>query len=82
LQHCLVLVNGPTPGASVQLAQDGAAVTIGRDASRDVPLDDHLASRLHARVWFDGSSWQIEDCGSRNGTTVNSRLIGRSALGC
>ena len=80
MEHCLVLVNGPMLGASVKLVRDGAPVTIGRDASRDFPLDDHLASRLHARVWFDGQSWQIEDCASRNGTTVNSRLISHSVL--
>jgi len=80
VRHCLVLVNGPTPGASVNLVEDAAPLTIGRDTSRDFPLDDHLASRLHARVWFDGQSWQIEDCGSHNGTTVNSQVISRSVL--
>ena len=80
MKHCLVLVNGPASGASVNLSQDGTPVTIGRDASRDFPLDDNLASRLHARVWFDGQSWQIEDCGSHNGTTVNSQVISRSVL--
>ncbi|MBN2295133.1 MAG: sigma 54-interacting transcriptional regulator, partial [Pirellulales bacterium] len=80
MKHCLVLVNGPSSGATVNLNQDGKPVTIGRDASRDFPLNDHLASRLHARVWFDGQSWQIEDCGSHNGTTVNSQMINRSVL--
>ncbi|MEA1949781.1 MAG: sigma 54-interacting transcriptional regulator [Planctomycetota bacterium] len=80
MKYRLVLINGPTPGASVNLSQDGTPVTIGRDVSRDFPLDDHLASRLHARVWFDGQSWQIEDCGSHNGTTVNSQVISRSVL--
>ena len=80
MKHCLVLVNGPSSGASVNLSQDGTPVTIGRDASRDFPLDDQLASRFHARVWFDGQSWQIEDCGSHNGTTVNSQVISRSLL--
>ena len=80
MKHYLVLVNGPASGASVDLHQDGTPLTIGRDASRDLPLDDHLVSRLHARVWFDGQSWQIEDCGSHNGTTVNSRAVSRSVL--
>ena len=80
MKHRLVLINGPAPGASLELNQDAAPITIGRDASRDFPLDDHLASRLHARVWFDGHAWQIEDCGSHNGTTVNSQAISRSLL--
>ena len=80
MKHRLVLINGPAPGASLELDQEAAPITIGRDSSRDFPLDDHLASRLHARVWFDGHAWQIEDCGSHNGTTVNSRTISRSLL--
>ena len=80
MKHYLVLVNGPASGASVDLHQGGTPLTIGRDVSRDFPLDDHLASRLHARVWFDGQSWQIEDCGSHNGTTLNSQVISRSVL--
>ncbi len=80
MKHSLVLINGPASGASVVLAEDGTPVTIGRDSSRDFTLDDHSASRLHARVWYDGQSWQIEDCGSLNGTTVNSQSMGRSVL--
>jgi hypothetical protein len=37
-------------------------------------------SRGYTRVWFDGQSWQIEDCGSRNGTLVNSQRVQRAVL--
>lgn len=80
LQHRLVLLNGPTPGASIRLDRSASAFTIGRDVSHDLPVDDHLVSRLHARLWFDGHAWQIEDCGSLNGTRVNSQPIERVVL--
>ncbi len=76
----LVLLNGPTPGACVQLVASGAPVTIGRDAARELPVDDHLCSRLHARIWFEVGRWQLEDCGSRNGTFLNGQPVQRSVL--
>jgi len=75
-----VLLNGPTPGASVELDCSAGPFTIGRELARDLPIDDHQVSRLHARVWHDGRDWQIEDCDSRNGTVVNARTIDRTAL--
>lgn len=80
MSFSLVQLNGVTPGTSIKLNPDGPPVTIGRDAQRDFPVDDHLCSRLHCRVWFDGSGWRVEDCGSRNGTYVNSRKIDVAVL--
>ena len=75
MSFALVQLNGITPGTSIKLDPDGPPVTIGRDPQREFPVDDHLCSRLHCRLWFDGSAWRVEDCGSRNGTYVNSRQI-------
>lgn len=75
-----MLLNGPTAGASITLEAGAAPLSIGREATRDFPIDDHQVSRLHARLWHDGRGWQIEDCGSRNGTRVNSQLVQRSVL--
>ena len=76
----LVLLNGPTPGAMLRLDANQEPVTIGRDASCSLPIDDHQCSRLHARVWADNGRWIIEDCRSRNGTQLNYQPIERSAL--
>ena len=78
--HALVLINGPQPGTTIELPTGGEPITIGRDASRELPLDDQLASRLHARIWHQSGCWHIEDCGSRNGTFVNGRAIERAVL--
>lgn len=80
MKYGLILLNGPTPGAGLTIAPDVEEVTLGRDAARDLPLDDNHCSRLHARVWFDSQRWQVEDCGSSNGTFVNSRRVDRALL--
>jgi transcriptional regulator with GAF, ATPase, and Fis domain len=80
MSFSLVLLNGPTPGAMVRLDADGEPVAIGRDASCDLPVDDHECSRLHARIWAENGRWCIEDCASRNGTQLNSQPIERSEL--
>jgi Nif-specific regulatory protein len=75
----MVLLNGNTPGVSVRLAHD-TEVTLGRHISNDLQVDDDRASRMHARVSFRGDTWHLEDCGSLNGTYVNSQLVERSVL--
>lgn len=75
MSYSLVQLNGTTPGSSYKLDENGPPVTLGRDTARDIPIDDHRCSRLHCRLWFDGTCWRIEDCNSRNGTFVNSRRI-------
>ena len=80
MPYSLVLLNGPKPGAGIALEADGGPITIGRDVRSTLPIDDHLCSRLHARIWHDGQQWQLEDCGSRNGTYLNSQAIDRGVL--
>lgn len=76
----LVVLNGPTPGTTLRLDQAGSAITIGRLAARELQLDDHRISRLHARVWYHADQWHVEDCGSLNGTFVNSQPIEQAVL--
>ena len=79
-EYCLVLLNGPNPGTSVRLDPCAQAITIGRDANRELPIEDRSASRLHARFWFDGHCWHLEDCGSSNGTKVNALWVDQTLL--
>ncbi len=80
MKFSLVQINGTTPGASITLDPNAPPVTIGRDPDREIPVDDHQCSRLHCKVWFDGTDWRVEDCHSRNGTFVNSRRIETASL--
>jgi serine/threonine protein kinase len=55
-------------------------LAIGRTPDNQLVIDNHLVSRQHARVLFDGAHWRLEDLGSANGTFVNRRPIERVEL--
>ena len=55
-------------------------LTIGRGDDNDVVVRDARASRKHARIVADGTGWSVEDCGSSNGTFVDSAQVRRSRL--
>ena len=59
--------------ARVDLVDD--EVTIGRDADRDVVLDDSRVSRWHAVVRRHGNGWTVTDQGSSNGTRLNGERL-------
>ncbi len=65
-------------GRRVPLEDD--AVTIGRQESCDVVLDDPTVSRHHAEVRRNGDAFELHDLGSRNGTRVNGLGITRTQL--
>jgi serine phosphatase RsbU (regulator of sigma subunit) len=52
--------------------KDGSFV-VGRSSTAEVVLADLYASRHHARLTVRGDSLQVQDLGSRNGTSVNGR---------
>ena len=53
---------------------------IGRDPINQIPIDDPLASRVHATVWEDGRTLFIRDEKSSNGTFVNGKRIQETRL--
>ncbi len=53
---------------------------LGRIDSNHLMLDDPSVSRVHARIFLEGQSVEIEDCGSSTGTKVNGHLIDRVRL--
>jgi pSer/pThr/pTyr-binding forkhead associated (FHA) protein len=50
-------------------------VTVGRQKECAVFLDDSRLSREHARVYFDGRVYVVQDLGSKNGTYLNGQLL-------
>lgn len=58
-----------------------AEMVIGRDASCDIPLQDAITSRFHAKILksADGS-FAIQDLNSKNGITVNDRPTAAQVL--
>jgi predicted component of type VI protein secretion system len=78
-QFQLIMRTGPTPGAAFTL--EGDQMTIGRDSSNEIVINDAEISRRHARLTFQGGKYVLEDLGSTNGTFVNGqRLAGPRVL--
>ena len=78
-QFQLIMRTGPTPGAAYTL--EGDQMTIGRDSTNEIVINDAEISRRHARLTFQGGKYVLEDLGSTNGTFVNGqRLAGPRVL--
>lgn len=75
----LVMRSGPNPQKIYDLSL--ATLTIGRDLTNDIVINDSEVSRKHARLTAQAGSFLLEDLGSTNGTFVNGqRLIGPHLL--
>jgi len=78
-QFQLIMRSGPTPGAAFTL--EGDQLTVGRDSTNEIVINDAEVSRRHARLTFQGGKYVLEDLGSTNGTFVNGqRLAGPRVL--
>ena len=78
-QFRFVMRSGPTVGKVYPL--EAAEISIGRDSSNMVAINDAEVSRRHARMELRGSAYMIQDLGSTNGTFVNgTRITGMQAL--
>jgi pSer/pThr/pTyr-binding forkhead associated (FHA) protein len=74
---------GGSSSAPLLLALDRAesdSLLVGRDPGCDVVVSDPRASRRHAQLTFRDGVWVLQDLASKNGTTVNGRRVGRTAL--
>ena len=65
----LVAMSGPLGGQVVSLSRE--QLSMGREASSDVRLDDPLVSRRHCQLTTQAGSCAIRDLDSHNGTFVN-----------
>lgn len=61
-------------------SEQSCELLVGRSDSCDVVLTDLDVSRHHARLRCRDGLWSLEDLGSRNGTTLNGRPVGRCEL--
>ena len=84
----LTFMSGSRDGEVVQLETSGSppSVSIGRVAPCELVIsDDPDLSRRHARLFWNGSSWMLEDLDSSNGTFIGEfqaarRLSGPTAI--
>jgi FHA domain len=63
------------PASSMGWMLDKERLTVGRDPSSDVRIDDPTVSMHHADLVRRESEWAIVDAGSVNGTWVNGDMI-------
>lgn len=73
VRYQLVMRAGPNPGATYAL--DESLITLGRDPSNTISINDAEVSRHHARMTAQGGKIVLEDTGSTNGTSVNGNRI-------
>lgn len=75
----LIVRRGPQPNQSYELNKD--IVTLGRDITNDIVINDPEVSRHHMRLTRGAGGFTLEDLGSTNGTFVNGqRLTGARPL--
>jgi pSer/pThr/pTyr-binding forkhead associated (FHA) protein len=78
-QYRLVVRQGPNPGQVYELTK--SEISVGRDITNDIVLNDAEVSRKHARLTLEGDRYKIEDLNSTNGTYIDGqRLIGPHLL--
>ncbi len=73
----LIVRQGPNSGSRFLLDSD--VTTVGRHPNADIFLDDVTVSRRHAEFHRHGSSFQVQDLASLNGTYYDGVRI-ESAL--
>ena len=80
----LTFMSGSRDGEVVQLETAGSppSVSIGREAPCAVVIsDDPDLSRRHARIFWNGSAWMLEDLNSSNGTFIGEFQAARRFSG-
>jgi pSer/pThr/pTyr-binding forkhead associated (FHA) protein len=84
----LTFMSGSRDGEVVGLETAGSppSISIGRVAPCELVISDDIdLSRRHARIFWNGSSWMLEDLNSSNGTFTGEfqaarRLSGPTAI--
>jgi len=74
----LIVRKGPNAGARFLLDQD--TTVAGRHPEADIFLDDVTVSRRHAEFVRHGTSFEVKDMGSLNGTYFDGVLIDQALL--
>jgi predicted component of type VI protein secretion system len=72
-QFRLVVRSGPVIGKFYLL--EGPEISIGRDNTNTIAINDAEVSRRHARMELRGATYAIQDLGSTNGTFVNGTRV-------
>lgn len=74
----LISTRGAVSGSRYLL--DEEEVSVGRDPRADILLDDSTVSRAHAVFRRTGTTFEVVDSGSLNGTYVNRQRVDQATL--
>jgi hypothetical protein len=74
----LLVRSGPTAGARYLLDSD--VTSVGRHPEADIFFDDVTVSRRHAEITRAGTTFELVDQRSLNGTYVNGERVDRATL--
>lgn len=67
--HWIVVRRGPNLNAMFKLEK--STVTLGRDSTNDIAIQDPEVSRFHLRFTWQNGIYFVEDLGSTNGTLLD-----------
>lgn len=74
MAHASLLIQEPD-GSLREAPLLGERIVLGRDPSCDIVIAGRLISRQHAAIRRRGTSYTLEDLGSRNGTSINGEML-------
>ena len=69
----LVAISGPLRDSVFALPME--ELSLGRDASNGLPINDPSVSRRHCLIQREGGGFKLRDLDSRNGTLVNGEPV-------
>jgi transcriptional regulator with GAF, ATPase, and Fis domain len=69
----LVAISGPLRDSVFALPME--ELSLGRDASNGLPINDPSVSRRHCLIHREGGGFKLRDLDSRNGTLVNGEAV-------
>jgi len=69
----LIVRRGPQPNQIYELSKD--TISLGRDITNDIVINDPEVSRHHGRLIRGGGGYTMEDLGSTNGTFINGQRL-------
>lgn len=71
----LEVLNGVAEGKRVFLTSDTEEITVGRDPNCDLPINEHVISRQHAKVVKRWGGVTLRDLDSKNGSYINNKRV-------
>ncbi|MCB0327699.1 MAG: GGDEF domain-containing protein [Bdellovibrionales bacterium] len=75
---CLVTIHGQNMGKRYELINQEKIV--GRSMACEIRVNEENVSRQHARIYFNGTNYVVEDLNSTNGTFLNTKKVTSSVL--